>query len=305
MDSQVQTLYEKVTQHPTRFAAWEAAVEMAGMDISNLQSELIAGLRAKDEFTRECCLEVLVQKNNEEIIKELKSVFQDGPRTHTGCVESISRLREHSQLPKGFYEDIDKSTRTSRRRYLQNPLCLIDAIPNIFFPEEKVGPAGEFIKQAVADRSFFLELDIVSAHELFYPEQDNPVNGRYRKIKLWDFDYGGSPVELFGQPFVGPASIQPTLYSLVKKIRQYSRESRKELHPVQFIGETFFQLNLIHPFYDCNGRTNFLLMNIFLLQQGLPYAKMQSQDLPEYYNALNSSVPTDFVEFLGKLITKE
>ncbi len=43
----------------------------------------------------------------------------------------------------------------------------------------------------------------------------------------------------------------------------------------------------IHPFFDGNGRTGRLLMNLFLMQQGYPPAIILKQDRRKYYEGLN------------------
>ncbi len=54
----------------------------------------------------------------------------------------------------------------------------------------------------------------------------------------------------------------------------------------------------IHPFFDGNGRTVRLLMNLFLMRQGYPPAIILKQDRRKYYEALNRANKGNY----GKLL---
>ncbi|MCC6280638.1 MAG: Fic family protein [Saprospiraceae bacterium] len=54
----------------------------------------------------------------------------------------------------------------------------------------------------------------------------------------------------------------------------------------------------IHPFFDGNGRTVRLLMNLFLMRQGYPPAIILQQDRRKYYEALNRANKGNY----GKLL---
>jgi len=54
----------------------------------------------------------------------------------------------------------------------------------------------------------------------------------------------------------------------------------------------------IHPFFDGNGRTGRLLMNLFLMRQGYPPAIILKQDRRKYYEGLNRANKGNY----GKLL---
>jgi len=305
---QVHSLMQRIEEHPTKYGAWEAALQLARIDIAPFYKEIREGLKSSDPFSRECFLEVLAENKDPEVLSELDDVFQYGASELTQSVPSLSRLRTASRLSKEFYEQVEKNSRKSHKREPHDPLDLVDAIPNIIFPEENKDYARTLIQSLSDNPDFFRYLnkeDIAMVHAMFYSNHDDPKNREYRNIKMWDFDPSGSPVEPYGLPFVGAASLQFVMDSFVRKIRNYQPEIPDGKHPLQFIGESYFHHNIIHPFYDCNGRTNFLLMDLFLLASNLPYIKMVDDDLPEYYQTLNLPEPTQFVKFLGNLIQRE
>lgn len=298
-------LLQDICKNPLKYLAWQAACELGKINFSDeILKQVKNKLHSSDEYTRECCLEVLVMKKDPEIIDELEGVFQNGASALTEKVESISRLRTTSTLPDKFYQDLDeKVLRYVKREELKNPLDLVDSIPNIIFPKESREHASEIIQKIYNNSKFFdnlTEEDIKELYALFHSDYNNPNHKKYRNYKLWDFGgQGGTPIEPYGQPFVGLSSIPYVMGSLVKKIRNDDKSN-----PLKFIGETFYHKNIIHPFSDCNGRTNFLFMNLYLLDSNFPYIKMTDDDLPEYYRTLNMKNPTNFVMFLGKLLKR-
>jgi Fic family protein len=70
------------------------------------------------------------------------------------------------------------------------------------------------------------------------------------------------------------------------------------LHPL--VKATIFHHRFvwIHPFFDGNGRTVRLLMNLFLMRQGYPPVIILKQDRHKYYDALNKANKGNY----GKLL---
>ena len=76
-----------------------------------------------------------------------------------------------------------------------------------------------------------------------------------------------------------------------------------EVHPVQLAALAHYKLAFIHPFYDGNGRTSRLLMNLILMRAGYPPIIIRKQDRLEYYEYLEISNKGDirpFVRFIAK-----
>ena len=299
------TLFESIQRYPTRFGAWQAAVQLGTIKCPDIIPELKKALYSPDPYTRECCLETLAMKQDPEIIGELETVFQNGNYSLTKDVVSIARLRTKSTLPDEFYKDLDGIVRESTKRVkIDNLLDLVDAVPDVALPVTNRQYAAQLIRQIYTNPNFFKDLtedDIKLLNAMFRHEFIDPNRPKgYKTIKLWDFEGpNGSPSEPYDQPLVGPSPIPYVMISLVKKFRGHVNE-----HPLKFIGEEFYHQNIIHPFWDGNGRTNFLIMNLFLLHSQLPYVRMVDGDLLEYYRTLNLPEPTEFVRFLGELLKR-
>ena len=65
--------------------------------------------------------------------------------------------------------------------------------------------------------------------------------------------------------------------------------NEKKLHPVELAGLFHHRIVFIHPFFDGNGRTARLAMNILLMRRGFPLAIILKNDRKKYYRVLQSA----------------
>jgi len=85
------------------------------------------------------------------------------------------------------------------------------------------------------------------------------------------------------------------------------RENKDKLHPVELSALVHHKLVFIHPFFDGNGRTARLAMNIILMQSGYPLAIILKNDRRKYYDALAKADKgnlDDFISFLAKTVER-
>uniref|UniRef100_A0A183AJB9 Fido domain-containing protein n=1 Tax=Echinostoma caproni TaxID=27848 RepID=A0A183AJB9_9TREM len=76
-----------------------------------------------------------------------------------------------------------------------------------------------------------------------------------------------------------------------------------DVHPIELAALTHWKLVYIHPFYDGNGRTARLLMNLILMRAGLPPAIIKLEDRQAYYEHLKTANDGDvrpFIRFIAK-----
>lgn len=59
------------------------------------------------------------------------------------------------------------------------------------------------------------------------------------------------------------------------------------MHIVECVANFHLQFESIHPFIDGNGRTGRLLMNLQLIQAGLPAINIKFADRRKYYDAFD------------------
>ena len=80
-------------------------------------------------------------------------------------------------------------------------------------------------------------------------------------------------------------------------------EDALNLHPIELAAIVHYKLVFIHPFYDGNGRTSRLLMNLILMQAGYPPVIIKVQDRAEYYQHLQTANNGDirpFIRFIAQ-----
>lgn len=68
---------------------------------------------------------------------------------------------------------------------------------------------------------------------------------------------------------------------------KWYNKNKKKLHPLILAAVFHEKFERIHPFYDGNGRTGRMLMNLILLKSGLPPLIVKNSERKEYYNVLS------------------
>jgi len=105
--------------------------------------------------------------------------------------------------------------------------------------------------------------------------------------KEWAGKYRNSNVIIGGADHTPPDALKvpEQMQDLIKWI---SKE-KKKLHIVELAAIVHHRFVHIHPFFDGNGRTSRLLMNLVLMQVGFPLSIILKNDRKKYYDALNSA----------------
>lgn len=122
--------------------------------------------------------------------------------------------------------------------------------------------------------------------------------------KEWAGRYRNSGVIIGGADHRPPEAIKvPNLMRGL--VKWYSLNKKK--HPVELASIIHHKLVNIHPFFDGNGRTSRLVMNIILMQSGFPLVVILKSDRQRYYTALaladkgNYSL---FVNFIARAVER-
>ena len=112
------------------------------------------------------------------------------------------------------------------------------------------------------------------------------------------------PIRVSGSRYIFPNYVKvPDLMSdLLNKLH----ENAKTMHPCTLAGWFHYEFVTIHPFYDGNGRTARLLMNLILEQFGYPPAIIRKEDRLVYINAIEQvrfgSTMDDFYNLIYKAV---
>ncbi|HLT33631.1 MAG TPA: Fic family protein [Aquaticitalea sp.] len=119
--------------------------------------------------------------------------------------------------------------------------------------------------------------DILSLHGLVMNSIEEEFAGRLRN--------GG--VRISGANFVPPNAMKVS--GLLEELLLFVKENPLGLNVVELATVFHHRFVWIHPFFDGNGRTVRLAMNLLLMNGGYPPAIILTNDRLKYYSALNEA----------------
>ena len=120
-------------------------------------------------------------------------------------------------------------------------------------------------------------IDILSLHGLVLRSIEDDFAGRLRN--------GG--VRISGANFVPPNANKVS--ALLDELIDFVNTNPLELNDIELAAIFHHKLVWIHPFFDGNGRTVRLSMNLLLMRCGFPPAIILKNDRKKYYEALNQA----------------
>jgi len=115
---------------------------------------------------------------------------------------------------------------------------------------------------------------IKSIHALIIQDIDREIAGQYRNKDVF----------ITGTDHTPPSALE--VPAKMEEFIAWARKNYRKMPIVDFAAIFHHKFVHIHPFEDGNGRTGRLLMNIFLMQYGLPMTIIQVNDRQKYYRAL-------------------
>lgn len=131
------------------------------------------------------------------------------------------------------------------------------------------------------------EVLIRQLHQLVVSETDREWAGKYRNAN----------VIISGSDHTPPDAIE-----VPKKMRslvEWVKNNQKKLHPIELASMAHHKIVHIHPFFDGNGRTARLVMNLFLMQAGYPLVIILKNDRKKYYSVLDKADKGDYMPLIG------
>lgn len=139
--------------------------------------------------------------------------------------------------------------------------------------------ALEFLYELVQQNSqpTLSELLIRQLHQLVMNKTDEEYAGKYRT----------SNVLIGGADHTPPDVLQ--VPGEMRRLMGWFTKERKHLHPVELAAFLHHKLVYIHPFFDGNGRTARLVMNIVLMRAGYPLVVILKNDRKKYYRVLEAA----------------
>lgn len=119
--------------------------------------------------------------------------------------------------------------------------------------------------------------DILSIHALIVQNIEDEFAGRIRN----------AGVRIAGANFTPPNSQKVS--GMLDDLILFVNENPLGLNPIELATIFHHKFVWIHPFFDGNGRTVRLAMNLLLMKEGFPPAIILKNDRSKYYDGLNSA----------------
>jgi Fic family protein len=124
--------------------------------------------------------------------------------------------------------------------------------------------------------------DILAVHGLVLRSIEDHDAGRIRN----------AGVRISGANFTPPNAIK--VPDLLDELVDYINKNPDHLNSLELASVFHHRFVWIHPFFDGNGRTVRLIMNLLLMRDGFPPAIILSNDRKKYYDALNKANSSDY-----------
>jgi Fic family protein len=124
--------------------------------------------------------------------------------------------------------------------------------------------------------------DIMNVHALVLRSIEDDYAGRFRN--------GG--VRISGANFSPPNARK--VPDLIDELIAFTNDNPLELNDIVLATIFHHKFVWIHPFFDGNGRTVRLMMNLLLMRKGFPPAIILKTDRKKYYLALNTANKGDY-----------
>lgn len=137
--------------------------------------------------------------------------------------------------------------------------------------------AIDYLYSIVSDDYHLRSIDILSLHGLVLRSIEDDFAGRIRN--------GG--VRITGANFTPPNANK--VPDLLDELIDFINTNPLQFNDIELATVFHHKLVWIHPFFDGNGRTVRLAMNLLLMRCGFPPAIILKNDRKKYYEALNQA----------------
>lgn len=138
--------------------------------------------------------------------------------------------------------------------------------------------ALDFLYDLISQNQYTISEHLIrQLHQLVVRETEKEFAGKYRT----------------GSVIIGGADHTPPDAVDVPRqmddlVRQF-KKNEKQMHPVELAAWFHHMMVYIHPFFDGNGRTARLAMNVILMRHGYPLVIILKNDRKKYYRVLQTA----------------
>jgi Fic family protein len=146
--------------------------------------------------------------------------------------------------------------------------------------------AIQFLESIVGNKRGLTEREVLDLHALVLYGIDKEFCGRFRN----------AGVRIVGANFTPPNMMK--VPGLMAELFEFVNTDPLGLSPLVMATLFHHRLVWIHPFFDGNGRTVRLAMNLLLMREGFPPAIILMNDRKKYYDALNQANNGSYTKLL-------
>lgn len=136
---------------------------------------------------------------------------------------------------------------------------------------------------------------IRSLHQLITQTTDKEFSGQYRTGQVYISGSDHQPPEAIEVP------------KLMDNLVRWINSNYKKINAIELAAIAHHKLVNIHPFFDGNGRTARLLMNLLLMQNSYPLVIILKNDRKKYYQVLATADKGDcqpLIKFIAQAVER-
>jgi len=134
------------------------------------------------------------------------------------------------------------------------------------------------------------EIFIRNIQSLIVRETEKTEAGKYRDGNVIITGSNHTPPDTSEIPF------------LMEDLIKWIKENEKKLYHIELAAIIHHKLVFIHPFFDGNGRTARLVMNLLLMQKGYPLVMILKNDRKRYYDSLDKADTGNYLPFIRFIV---
>ena len=193
---------------------------------------------------------------------------------------ALNKIRESLSIEWTYNSNsIEGNSLTLRetQMVLQEGITVKGISLRVHFEAHNHDKAIDYLFSIINDDYVLRSIDILSLHALVLRSIEEDFAGRIRN--------GG--VRISGANFVPPNANKVS--DLLDELIDFVNTNPLELNDIELAAIFHHKLVWIHPFFDGNGRTVRLSMNLLLMRCGFPPAIILKNDRKKYYEALNQA----------------
>lgn len=226
---------------------------------------------------------------NEKVLKRIKDKKDQLSKLRPLPQSALQRLKSELSIEWTYNSNaIEGNTLTLQetRLVLEQGITVKGRNLREHFEAKNHEKAILFVEELAKPRYSLCERDILKVHSLVVENIESEFAGRFRN----------GQVRILGANFIPPNFVK--IPSLVKELVSYVNHNPDKLDSVELVAKFHHRFVWIHPFFDGNGRTARLLMNLILMKFGYPPAIILKNNRKQYYRSLNLANKGDYKAFV-------